>query len=220
MDAGNIGKVVADVEGVEIQKDWHLPWEWAEGRLELSAGLGLQREVRGGSDFKPRPYVNVDFRPAETPFRAAMVSWSLVKDQPIEMRPKYDVSPNVSVEFPLTLTGHVFPAGKDATGRAERTPRGGSVKEDGCLKLHAHGAVVSYKFGVTQIDELGLDIWRRKMSDKEREAEKLKSKEQGMPNVRLARLRSRRRRLRRRRSGLRRRLTRRLRRPRRRWTRA
>jgi hypothetical protein len=177
VDAGNIGKVVADVEGVEIQKDWHLPWEWAEGRLELSAGLGLQREVRGGSDFKPRPYVNVDFRPAETPFRAAMVSWSLVKDQPIEMRPKYDVSPNVSVEFPLTLTGHVFPAGKDATGRAERTPRGGSVKEDGCLKLHAHGAVVSYKFGVTQIDELGLDIWRRKMSDKERQAEKLKSKE-------------------------------------------
>ena len=114
---------------------------------------------------------------AETPFRAAMVSWSLVKDQPIEMRPKYDVSPNVSVEFPLTLTGHVFPAGKDATGRAERTPRGGSVKEDGCLKLHAHGAVVSYKFGVTQVDELKLDVWRRKMSDKEREAEKLKSKE-------------------------------------------
>ena len=44
-------------------------------------------------------------------------------------------------------------------------------------QLHAHGAVVSYKFGVTQIDELGLDIWRRKMSDKERQAEKLKSKE-------------------------------------------
>ena len=177
VDAGKVGKVVADVEGVEVQKDWHLPWEWAEGRLELSAGVGLQRETRGGPDFKPRPYVNVDFRPAETPFRAAMVSWSLVKDQPIEMRPKYDVSPNVSVEFPLTLTGHVF-ASKDSAGRVERTPRGGSVKEDGCLKLHAHGAVVSYKFGVTQVDELKWDVWRRNMSAAEKEAEKNKSKEQ------------------------------------------
>ena len=177
VDAGKVGKVVADVEGVEIQKDWHLPWEWAEGRLELSAGIGLQRETRGGPDFKPRPYLNVDFRPAETPFRAAMVSWSLVKDQPIEMRPKYDVSPNVSVEFPLTLTGHVF-AAKDSAGRVERTPRGGSVKEDGCLKLHAHGAVVSYKFGVTQVDELKWDAWRRNMTAAEREAEKNKSKEQ------------------------------------------
>ena len=35
VDAGKVGKVVADVEGVEVQKDWHLPWEWAEGRLEL-----------------------------------------------------------------------------------------------------------------------------------------------------------------------------------------
>lgn len=177
VDAGKVGKVVADVEGVEVQKDWHLPWEWAEGRLELSAGIGLQRETRGGPDFKPRPYLNVDFRPAETPFRAAMVSWSLVKDQPIEMRPKYDVSPNVSVEFPLTLTGHVF-AAKDSAGRVEQTPRGGSVKEDGCLKLHAHGAVVSYKFGVTQVDELKWDAWRRNMTAAEREAEKNKSKEQ------------------------------------------
>ena len=38
VDAGKVGKVVADVEGVEVQKDWHLPWEWAEGRLELSRG--------------------------------------------------------------------------------------------------------------------------------------------------------------------------------------
>jgi len=173
-----VGKVVADVEGVEVQKDWHLPWEWAEGRLELSAGIGLQRETRGGPDFKPRPYLNVDFRPAETPFRAAMVSWSLVKDQPIEMRPKYDVSPNVSVEFPLTLTGHVFTAKDPQTGRDVRTPRGSNAKEDGCLKLHAHGAVVSYKFGVTSVDELKWDVWRRNMSAAEREAERNKSKEQ------------------------------------------
>lgn len=178
VDAGKVGKVVADVEGVEVQKDWHLPWEWAEGRLELSAGIGLQRETRGGPDFKPRPYLNVDFRPAETPFRAAMVSWSLVKDQPIEMRPKYDVSPNVSVEFPLTLTGHVFPAKDPQTGRDVRTPRGSNAKEDGCLKLHAHGAVVSYKFGVTRVDELKWDVWRRNMSAAEREAERNKSKEQ------------------------------------------
>ena len=178
VDAGKVGKVVADVEGVEVQKDWHLPWEWAEGRLELSAGIGLQRETRGGPDFKPRPYLNVDFRPAETPFRAAMVSWSLVKDQPIEMRPKYDVSPNVSVEFPLTLTGHVFTAKDPQTGRDVRTPRGSNAKEDGCLKLHAHGAVVSYKFGVTSVDELKWDVWRRNMSAAEREAEKNKSKEQ------------------------------------------
>jgi len=178
VDAGKVGKVVADVEGVEVQKDWHLPWEWAEGRLELSAGIGLQRETRGGPDFKPRPYLNVDFRPAETPFRAAMVSWSLVKDQPIEMRPKYDVSPNVSVEFPLTLTGHVFTAKDPQTGRDVRTPRGSNAKEDGCLKLHAHGAVVSYKFGVTSVDELKWDVWRRNMSAAEREAERNKSKEQ------------------------------------------
>ena len=67
---------------------------------------------------------------------------------------------------------------KDSAGRVERTPRGGSVKEDGCLKLHAHGAVVSYKFGVTQVDELKWDAWRRNMTAAEREAEKNKSKEQ------------------------------------------
>ena len=39
-------------------------------------------------------------------------------------------------------------------------------------------AVVSYKFGVTQVDELKWDAWRRNMTAAEREAEKNKSKEQ------------------------------------------
>ena len=85
MDAGKYGVVVADVEGVELQKEWTVGegdlggrWPaWAASTISVSAGLGFQRESRGEPDFNPRPYVNVDVRPSERNAKGAMVSLSL-----------------------------------------------------------------------------------------------------------------------------------------------
>lgn len=55
MDAGRCGTVVADVEGVELQKEWTLSAGAAESQLSVAAGIGITTG---------RPYINVDIRPA------------------------------------------------------------------------------------------------------------------------------------------------------------
>ena len=122
MDAGKYGTLVADVEGVELQKEWMLGGadendakrstrfkypDWARTSVAVSAGVGLQRESRGSAfDFKPRPYLNVDVSPTERGARGAMVSLSLARGQPVDLRPAYRVDRNCSLEFPVTVTGH------------------------------------------------------------------------------------------------------------------
>jgi hypothetical protein len=71
LEAGKAGTVVADIEGVELQKEFNLPWKKLESNLMLSAGLGLSG----------RPYLNFDLRPVRWPVKAASMGWSLARGQ-------------------------------------------------------------------------------------------------------------------------------------------
>jgi hypothetical protein len=157
MDAGKFGKFVADVEGVELQKDWilerkengnafqkRLP-EWARSAVSVSAGVGLQRECRGTYDFKPRPYVNVDFRPTEKHAKGAMVSLNLVTKKPVDVRPAYALNRNASVEFPVTITAH----------RSRKPDEEGTPRDDLCFNAHIHGIVMCYKMENIKVGEDG-----------------------------------------------------------------
>jgi hypothetical protein len=161
MDAGKYGTLVADVEGVELQKEWTLGGadendakrstrfkypDWARTSVAVSAGVGLQRESRGSAfDFKPRPYLNVDVSPTERGARGAMVSLSLARGQPVDLRPAYRVDRNCSLEFPVTVTGH--------HSRADDGE--GTTRDDLCFNAHVHGAVACYKMDNVKIGEDG-----------------------------------------------------------------
>ncbi len=148
MDAGKYGVLVADAEGVELQKEWTLGGggdfpEWASSTLSVSAGVGLQREARGAADFNPRPYVNFDVRPTETRAKGAMVSLSLAQGQPVDLRPADAIDRNASVEFPVTVTGH----------HARKVDADGTKRDDAFLNAHLHGVVGYWKFETTRIDD-------------------------------------------------------------------
>ena len=151
MDAGKYGVVVADVEGVELQKEWTVSegalggrWPaWAASTVSVSAGLGFQRESRGEPDFNPRPYVNFDVRPSERNAKGAMVSLSLVNGQPVDLRPALAVDRHRSVEFPITITGHHL--------RAEDVDCG-LKRDDAYFNAHLHGVVGCYKFDNSEIE--------------------------------------------------------------------
>ena len=145
MDAGKYGVVVADVEGVELQKEWTVGegdlggrWPaWAASSISVSAGLGFQRESRGEPDFNPRPYVNVDVRPSERNAKGAMVSLSLANGQPVDFRPALTLDRHRSVEFPITITGH---------RTREEDEDCGLKRDDAYFNVHLHGVVGCYKF--------------------------------------------------------------------------
>jgi len=160
MDAGNLGTLVADVEGVELQKEWHVTratedepkswrskWpDWARTSVALSVGIGLQRESRGAPfDFKPRPYLNVDLRPTERSARGAMVSLSLAQGQPVDLRPAYRVDRNAELEFPVTVTGHY----------SRKDDGEGTTRDDVCFNAHLHGVVACYKMDNVKVGEDG-----------------------------------------------------------------
>lgn len=156
MDAGRYGTLVADVEGVELQKEWTLErnsnsvfskWpEWARTSVSVSAGIGLQREARGAPfDFKPRPYLNVDLRPTERNAKGAMVTLSLAQNQPVDVRPAYKVDRNCSLEFPVTVTGH----------HSRKDDGEGTTRDDLCFNAHLHGVVACYKMDNVKIGEDG-----------------------------------------------------------------
>lgn len=160
MDAGRYGTLVADVEGVELQKEWTLErsseskgaslfskWpEWARTSVCVSAGVGLQRESRGAPfDFKPRPYLNVDLRPTERNAKGAMVTLSLAQNQPVDVRPAYQVDRNMSLEFPVTVTGH----------HSRKDDGEGTTRDDLCFNAHLHGVVACYKMDNVKIGEDG-----------------------------------------------------------------
>ena len=161
MDAGKYGTLVADVEGVELQKEWTLGGadendakrstrfkypDWARTSVAVSAGVGLQRESRGSAfDFKPRPYLNVDLRPTERNAKGAMVTLSLAQNQPVDVRPAYQVDRNMSLEFPVTVTGH----------HSRKDDGEGTTRDDLCFNAHLHGVVACYKMDNVKIGEDG-----------------------------------------------------------------
>ena len=159
MDAGKFGTLVADVEGVELQKEWYIAanrdappswrskWpDWARASVALSLGLGLQRESRGAPfDFKPRPYLNVDVRPTERGARGAMVSLSLAQGQPVDLRPAYRVDRNTELEFPVTVTGHY----------SRRDDGEGTTRDDLCFDARLHGVVACYKMDNIKVGKDG-----------------------------------------------------------------
>lgn len=159
LDAGKFGVLVADVEGIELQKDFVLErssgnsrWpEWARASVSVSAGIGLQNESRSdgpGHNFRPRPYLNVDFRPTERNARGAMISMNLVKNQPVDLRPAYRVSRNLSLEVPVTVTAH--------HSRKDDGEGTGTTRDDLFVNAHLHGVVASVKMDNVNVGgELG-----------------------------------------------------------------
>ena len=141
MDAGKYGVVVADVEGVELQKEWTVgeATSAVDGPRGPRAPFRFRRarpaRIPRRTHSTPGPTSTSTYaRPSATP--RAMVSLSLAQ-QPVDFRPALTLDRHRSVEFPITITGH---------RTREEDEDCGLKRDDAYFNVHLHGVVGCYKF--------------------------------------------------------------------------
>ena len=68
-----------------------LPWGACETQVSIAVGCGLGPRPNR-VDFKPRPYLNVDFRPTTRAMKTVVVASSLARGESVNARPSWKAS--------------------------------------------------------------------------------------------------------------------------------